>query len=657
MNFAYKTKRNPNFQLSAIKAIELEAASRSGIISLAQGIPSFQTPKVVTNFVREKIEEGLCDRYSLTNGLPELREEISLSLRSEQLHYDPDDEILVTAGSIEAITAALLGLTSPGDEVIVPSPSYVSYAACIRLAGCEPRFVKLDEDQHFDLSIDDIERAINRKTRVIFYCNPNNPTGTVYSEEKTIELVKLAREHDLVILTDEVYKDFYYTHQKHSSPVFLPDTREQVVRVFSFSKAYAMTGWRVGYLHADRSLVRRIIGYHDAMVTCAPVASQYAALAALRFAAQDIERFRAEYLVRRNVLLERLDLLSHVLDYQTPQAAYFAFPRIKDSVPLARQSNELAYDILDKVGLALVPGIAFGPSGESHLRISFGRELAHVEQGMDRLLDYFSKTSQHTAGSSGTLAASPTSPNPTKTPLLRRVAERVLGWAARTYIRRSRVQIVGICGTRGKTVCKRIVSELLRNSIDHRTSLLSYNTSIGLPLSVLGLESPLSTRQKLFFPLQVLSRALLAKEDARLLILEYGLRSRADAEKLCRIACPDWLIISHISGQDLSLDYRAIQDGVRHLIDQTDRERIIWYGDDPLTAELGPKLKAELSISDQQCSEGQVRVNGTEIHLNGDLPGQSYRLALVAALTLASRLGLSHSEIQGALESDPSLSS
>ncbi|HUJ74744.1 MAG TPA: aminotransferase class I/II-fold pyridoxal phosphate-dependent enzyme, partial [bacterium] len=335
--------------------------------------------------------QGLVARYSLAPGLPELRELVAAELERGGMRYDPDGEILITAGSIEGIAATLLAVTEPGDEVILPSPSYASYQQVIRMAGCEPRFVPLNEERNFDLDVEAIARRITPRTAAIFYCNPNNPTGTLYTREQSLRMMDLAVRHDLMIITDEVYKDFLFNKQDCFTPARVPEFRGRVVRIFSLSKAYAMTGWRVGYLHSERAVVDEILKVHDSLVTCAPVISQHAAVAALRFGQESIAEFRGAYHRRRNLMLSRLDALSHIFDYQVPTGSYFVFPRVKDTVPLAHDSRRLAYDLLERARVALVPGIAFGPTGESHLRLSFGREEADINAAFDRMEPYFAQ--------------------------------------------------------------------------------------------------------------------------------------------------------------------------------------------------------------------------------------------------------------------------
>jgi aspartate/methionine/tyrosine aminotransferase len=239
--------------LSPIKDVELQASRLPGVVSLAQGIPSFDTPEPIKRFVAERMAEGVCARYSVSPGLPQLREAIADALQDDGMRYDPDREILVTVGSIEAIAATLLASIDEGDEVLVVSPTYASYLPAIRLAGGVPRFVPLNEDANFDLDPDAIEEAAGRRTRAILLCNPNNPTGTVFSREQTQRMLRVAAEHDLLVITDEVYKDFVYGEQPIFSAAMEASARERVVRVCSFSKAFGMTGWRVGYLHGPPS--------------------------------------------------------------------------------------------------------------------------------------------------------------------------------------------------------------------------------------------------------------------------------------------------------------------------------------------------------------------------------------------------------------------
>ena len=587
-----------SFQLSPIKAMELAASRIAGVVSLAQGIPSFSTPAVIRDFVIEKIRSGFCDKYSLTLGLTELREEIALALERDGLSYDPDMEIIVTAGSVEGITASVMACTSPGDEIVVPSPTYASYIGSIRMAGCRPVFAPLNEDDNFDFEVERIAKCIGNATRAILYCSPNNPTGTLYSEEKTRALVDLALKHNLFIITDEVYKDFYYTDDRHFTPAVIPDARRRIIRVCSFSKAFSMTGWRVGFLHTDKSAAAKILKYHDAMVTCAPVASQYAAIAALRYGEEPLRGFQAEFKRRRDFAVSRLDQMSHVLDFQVPKATYFVFPRIKDRVPFARDSYHLAYDILDKVRLATVPGIAFGPSGESHLRISYGKEMPEIEEGLNRLEQYFALalSEREQVPSSQTAYQLPARAG-RREPVRRRLAAWALSACARFYLERARPLVIGIAGSRGKTVFKRIINDALGKRLKTRAGILSYNTGIGLPLSVLNLPAPVTGWEKLGFIFKLLARILIKPEESDVLILEYGILSKEDAEELSAIVVPDWLVITGISHSNPGIEYHEVQAGICEIAGRVEPRRILWNSEDEVLRELSSAWAPENALS------------------------------------------------------------
>lgn len=379
-------------ELSLIKKIELLAAKKPGAVSLAQGIPSFDTPEPIKRRVAEALAKGLVARYSLTPGMIELREAIEDNLGQQGMHYDFENEIIVTVGSIEAITATLLATVGSGDEVIIATPSYVSYKESVRLAGAEPVFVALDEERGWAVDIAAFERALSEKTKAIILCNPNNPTGTIFHKQELLQLGALAKQKNLVLILDEVYRDFLYQEedrQHYFSLAMESQFRDHVVRVFSFSKAFAMTGWRVGYLHTAKHLAERILKVHDTLVTCAPVISQYAALAALEMKPQEWFLYREEYQQRRDLMCRNLSELKEYFSYAHPQSSYFVFPKLaKERFPEYTSSYDLALDILEKVGLAVVPGMAFGPSGEDHLRLSFGRSREDITEGMTRLKKY-----------------------------------------------------------------------------------------------------------------------------------------------------------------------------------------------------------------------------------------------------------------------------
>jgi len=380
--------------------MEIRAAKYPDVISLAQGIPSFDTPLGIKRRVEKALERGVVAKYSLVPGLPELRELIEISLAQEKIFYDWQKEILVTAGSIEGITATILAVTSPGDEVILLDPTYASYRELILLAGCKPVFVSLDESKNWSLDVKKLEAAITPKTRAILFCNPNNPTGTILDKQQLLAIGNLAKQYKFFLLSDEVYKDFLYNHD-NQEPFFSlaeePSLRQWVIRFFSFSKSYAMTGWRIGYLHSDEKITAEILKVHDSLITCAPVISQYAAMGVLEMGEGDREDFRKEYLKRRDLMCSRLDKLKNIFEYIKPTSSYFVFPRLRFALPnsggqdfFGRSSSwNFALELLDKAGVAAVPGLAFGPSGEEHIRLSFGRSQSDIEKAFDRMDKFF----------------------------------------------------------------------------------------------------------------------------------------------------------------------------------------------------------------------------------------------------------------------------
>ena len=381
---------NREISLSPIKEMELRASRIPGVVSLAQGVPSFDTPEAVKNAAVEAIQKGRVAKYSLAPGTLEFREAIAQSLERENKFYDFETEIIAAAGSIEAITATLLAILEPGDEVLIPDPTYTSYQPAIKVAHGIPVFVPLDEKNRWALDINRFEKLITPKTKAFLFCNPNNPTGTVFARNQLHALAQLAIKHNLYILSDEVYKDFVFdSRERLYSLGELKGIRDSLVYIFSFSKAYAMTGWRIAFLATHQELAKKILAVHDALVTCAPVVSQYAAQAALEMAEEDVKKFKEYFQKRRDLTCQRLDKLKHVFEYQKPDSSYFVFPRIKEKYLKIGGSWKFAIELLEKVKVATVPGIAFGPSGEDHIRICFGRSEKDINAAFDRMEEYF----------------------------------------------------------------------------------------------------------------------------------------------------------------------------------------------------------------------------------------------------------------------------
>ena len=669
--------RTADVKLSPIKAMELAASRVPDVVSLAQGIPSFDTPEPIKSFVQQKIAEGECATYSLTPGLPQLRECIAESLLQEGMHYDPDREIIVSSGSIEAIAATLLTLTRPGDEIILPSPSYASYQEVVRIAGCTPRFASLHEEQNFAFDEEAFEACLSPHTRAILYCNPNNPTGTVFSEAETRALIALAERHDLFLIIDEAYKDFVYTPEAYFSPAQVADVRQRIVRIFTFSKAYGMTGWRVGYLHSDARNVQEILKVHDALVTCAPVVSQYAALAALEYGHEHITSFRQAFKQRRDLTLTHLDQLSHVFDYQKPEGAYFVFPRIKDVVVHARDSHTLAYDLLEKAKVAVVPGIAFGPSGEAHIRLNFGRRPDDITTAFERLSAYFSpaaarrvQPTQHRASrpvesieSIGSVESDPIDSKDPKGPKRPYSYQRLRGFAililralARLSLWRKNPRVIAIAGSHGKTVIKRIVTELLARQYRVQPNPRSYNTDIGLPLAILNIElASVRLRDLVRGFVRAVWTALFNTEAPDILVLEFGVRHRGDMQQLVRTVTPDIAILTTLTpsySTDVE-ELHTLQDEMRALCLAAGAScQFVIDGDDPLLQDViaslpTPPLLLHRSAWRAEKSGLQFQSPARCYPVTREIIGENERFSVQAAVAVAECwTNLSPAEIQ-----------
>ncbi|MBI4514740.1 MAG: aminotransferase class I/II-fold pyridoxal phosphate-dependent enzyme [Deltaproteobacteria bacterium] len=654
---AAAARRLSAVELSPIKAVELRASRIPGVVSLAQGIPSFDTPEPIKRFAAEKLAAGECAKYSVTPGLPELRELIAETLLREGMRYDPDTEIIVTCGAIEAITATLLASINPGDEVLVTSPTYASYLPAIRLAGGEPRFVALAEDANFDLDPDAIAEALTRHTRALLLCNPNNPTGTIFSRAQTLRMLALAEQHDLLVITDEVYKDFVYNDAVPFSPAQVSAARGRVVRTVSFSKSYGMTGWRVGFLHAARARAADILKVHDTLVTCAPVVSQYAAIAALTLGEPFVAEFRRIFHRRRDRVIGYLDALSEVFDYQRPNASYFVFPRLKDSVPWARDSQRLAADILERARVALVPGVAFGPTGEAHLRICYARDDRDIDLAFERLTDYFAGRVAERPSAS----VAPPLPAPAagrRRALFRRAGVAALHGLARLYLARRRPLVVAIAGSRGKTVIKRLLAEALGRRLAVRANPLSYNTEVGVPLAVL--DTVMDTRQPASV-LRGLARALwlalFSRARLDVLVLELGVRHAGEMARHLRTVRPEIGVITRLS-PSFSEDHQALAVLRAEIAclcrDLTERGKaVLLCADDPSLAVLGQELPGAWPFSRAQLSEqdGQrtLALDGAAYPVAREIVGDSNLYGLIVATRVGRQLGLSEDEVRSFL--------
>lgn len=348
-------------------------------ISLGVGEPDFDTPWHIREEGIYSLEKGRTF-YTSNAGLKELKVEISNYLkRRQELLYDPDKEIMVTVGGSEAIDVALRAMLDPGDEVLIPQPSYVSYVPCTILANGVPVPIELEEKDEFRLTPEKLLEKITPKTKILIMPFPNNPTGAIMEKEDLEKVAEIVIEKDLFVISDEIYSELTYKGQ-HVSIASIPGMRERTVLINGFSKSYAMTGWRLGYAAAPKEILGQMLKIHQFAIMCAPTTSQYAAVSALRNGDEDVEKMRESYNQRRRYLVNALREMG--LECYEPYGAFYVFPSIKK---FGMTSDEFAVRLLNAEKVAVVPGTAFGDSGEGFLRLSYAYSLESLKVALDRI--------------------------------------------------------------------------------------------------------------------------------------------------------------------------------------------------------------------------------------------------------------------------------
>jgi aminotransferase len=374
-------------QKSAIHEMTRLSKEVEDVAFLSWAKPTSDTPEHIKEAAVAAIRKGLVGGYSGNAGLPELRKEIAKKLKKDNNIYADVSQLLTTVGAIEGLSAAIMALIDPGDEVILPSPTYSTHIRQVILASGKPVLVPTIEEDGFALDIDAIRDAVTSKTKALLYCSPSNPAGAVFSEKDLRQLADIALENNLMVITDEAYEYFTYDNHKHFSIASIPEMKKNTVSCFTFTKSYAMTGWRIGYLHADETLIPQITKAHIPFAICAPVVSQYAALAALQGSQDCIVKFRDHYLSTRNLMCKRLDALDSVFEYQKPRGSYLMFPKILPRK--GKDSTVFCKKLLKEAKVSTTPGIAFGPTGEGHLRLSFCVSEKMINKAFDRMDAYF----------------------------------------------------------------------------------------------------------------------------------------------------------------------------------------------------------------------------------------------------------------------------
>ena len=354
-------------------------------ISLGVGEPDFDTPWHIREEGIYSLEKGRTF-YTSNSGLKELKEEVSKYLdRRFGLKYEPSGEIMITVGGSEAIDGALRAMLDEGDEVILPQPSYVSYEPCIVLADGVPIIVELKEENGFKLTRQQLEEVVTEKTKILIMPFPNNPTGAIMTEEELNPIVDFVIEHDLFVISDEIYSELTYSGT-HASIGAFPGMKERTIVINGFSKSYAMTGWRLGYACGPKVILDQILKIHQFAIMCAPTTSQYAAIEALRHGDADVEKMRNEYDRRRRFLLNAFQEMG--IECFEPFGAFYMFPSIKK---FGMSSDEFATRLLKEEKIAVVPGTAFGDCGEGFLRISYAYSIEDLKAALERIESFIKK--------------------------------------------------------------------------------------------------------------------------------------------------------------------------------------------------------------------------------------------------------------------------
>ena len=350
------------------------------VISLSVGEPDFHTPWHIREEGIYSLENGRT-RYTPNKGFIKLREEISAYLKRKfELDYSAEKEILVTVGGSEAIDLCIRALINKGDEVLIPEPSFVCYVPITEMAGGVPVTIKTTAENKFKLKVEDLEKAVTEKTKLLVLPYPNNPTGGIMESEELKAVADFAIKHDLIILSDEIYAELTYTGKRHVSIAELPEMKERCVIVNGFSKSHSMTGWRMGYAVGPQEIISPMTKLHQFAIMSAPTMSQYAAIEALKYGDEDIEKMRTEYDMRRRLIVDGLNAIG--LTCFEPEGAFYVFPSIKST---GLTSAEFCEKLIYSKGVAVVPGDAFGESGEGYIRISYCYSINHITEALERM--------------------------------------------------------------------------------------------------------------------------------------------------------------------------------------------------------------------------------------------------------------------------------
>lgn len=381
----YLSKTVDDLKPSGIRRFFDLAASMEGVISLGVGEPDFVTSWSVREAAILSLEEGYTS-YTANAGLMELRQEIAEYMSNRfRVSYSPEKEIIVTVGASQAIDIALRAIVDPGDEIIVIEPSFVSYVPIVALAGGTPVTVQTKKENDFKILPSELESVITNRTKAIMICSPNNPTGSMLNREELKGIAQLAERHDLLILSDEIYAELVYD-EEYVSFAEIKGMRERTILISGFSKGFAMTGWRLGFVCAPAEISQAMLKIHQYTMMCAPTMAQFAALEALKSGSDDVNEMRKSYRRRRNYFVQSLNDIG--LECHIPGGAFYAFPSIKKT---GLTSEQFAEKLLLEEKVAVVPGNVFGESGEGHIRCSYASSMEQLQESIKRMNRFLNK--------------------------------------------------------------------------------------------------------------------------------------------------------------------------------------------------------------------------------------------------------------------------
>ncbi len=359
------------------------ASTVENVISLSVGEPDFKTPWAIRKEAIKTLEKGKT-AYTANSGLIQLREAIAGYIhRKIGISYDPKSEIIVTVGGSEAIDCAFRAICNPGDEVIIPEPSFVCYDPLVRMAGGVPVIVETKAEKNFKLTPEDLEGKITDKTKALVLPFPNNPTGAVMHRSDLEKIADIIRDKDIFVISDEIYSELTYGDERHVSIAEIEGMKERTILINGFSKAFSMTGWRMGYFAAPKPVTTQMLKIHQYAIMCSPTVSQYAAVIAMTDCDEEVRRMKDEYNARRRFVVKGFNDMG--LECFEPEGAFYAFPCIKST---GLTSEEFCKRLLNSKKVAIVPGDAFGASGEGFVRVSYAYSLAHLNTALQRIEEF-----------------------------------------------------------------------------------------------------------------------------------------------------------------------------------------------------------------------------------------------------------------------------